>query len=203
MTVPFLRNAADFSFDSELLRQASHFGLRIEEVPARGRYFGEASPVGFRSGAVYGLKTLWAGTRLMLHRGAISVHSVEHVPDPDRALAEMLRVVRPGGIVTLLTPNRLTFACPDEIIDPYHYAEYDARQLRRLCTRFFEGVEVWGLFGSGRYLALVADDRRVAKERADPTPGAATIGPEDFTLGRGELDRSLDLLAVCGRPVRS
>ena len=48
LTVPFLRNSADFSFDSELLMQASHFGMRIEEVPARGRYFEDASSVGLR-----------------------------------------------------------------------------------------------------------------------------------------------------------
>ena len=29
LTVPFLRNSADFSFDSELLMQAAHFGMRI------------------------------------------------------------------------------------------------------------------------------------------------------------------------------
>lgn len=71
MTVPFLRNSADFSFDSELLMQAAHFGMRIEEVPANGRYFEEASSVGLRSGTVYGLKTLWAGVRLMLHRTGV------------------------------------------------------------------------------------------------------------------------------------
>ena len=47
LTVPFLRNALDFSFDSELLMQASHFGFRIAEVPgARRRYFDDASSVG-------------------------------------------------------------------------------------------------------------------------------------------------------------
>jgi hypothetical protein len=72
--VPFLRNASDFSFDSELLMQAVHFGLRVEEVPARGRYFEDASSVGLRSGVVYGIKTLWAGLRLLLHRAGI-LHS--------------------------------------------------------------------------------------------------------------------------------
>jgi glycosyltransferase involved in cell wall biosynthesis len=71
LTVPFLRNSSDFSFDSELLMQAAYFGLRIEEVPASGRYFDEASSVGLRSGAVYGLKTLWAGVRLLLHRARL------------------------------------------------------------------------------------------------------------------------------------
>ena len=68
LTVPFLRNSLDFSFDPELLYQAAEFGFRIEEVPARCRYFEEASSVGFKTGAVYGLKTLWAGGRLLLHR---------------------------------------------------------------------------------------------------------------------------------------
>jgi glycosyltransferase involved in cell wall biosynthesis len=71
LTVPFLRNSADFAFDSELLMQAAHFGMRIEEVPARGRYFAEASSVGLGSGIVYGVKTVWIAVRLALHRARI------------------------------------------------------------------------------------------------------------------------------------
>jgi glycosyltransferase involved in cell wall biosynthesis len=69
--VPFLRNSLDFSFDAEMLYQASALGYRIEEVPARCRYFEEASSVGFKTGVIYGLKTLWAGFRLILHRAGI------------------------------------------------------------------------------------------------------------------------------------
>ena len=50
LTVPFLRNSHDFVFDSELLMQASHFGFTIAEVPARCRYFDDASSVGFSTG---------------------------------------------------------------------------------------------------------------------------------------------------------
>lgn len=71
LTVPFLRNSLDFSFDSELLMQAAYFGFRIKEVPARCRYFEEASSVRFRVGVVYGIKTLWAGVRLTLHRWGV------------------------------------------------------------------------------------------------------------------------------------
>jgi glycosyltransferase involved in cell wall biosynthesis len=66
--VPFLRNAVDFSFDSEMLMQASSLGFRIAEVPASSRYFNDASSIGFRPATVYGLKTLWAAARLLLHR---------------------------------------------------------------------------------------------------------------------------------------
>jgi glycosyltransferase involved in cell wall biosynthesis len=71
LDVPFLRNALDFSFDTEMLLQAAHLGFRIKEVPARSRYFEDASSVDLRQGIVYGLKTLAACGRLMLHRSGL------------------------------------------------------------------------------------------------------------------------------------
>jgi len=71
LTVPFLRNAIDFSFDSEMLMQAAHFGFRITEVPAPSRYFDDASSIGIRPATVYAVKTLWAAGRLALHRRGV------------------------------------------------------------------------------------------------------------------------------------
>jgi SAM-dependent methyltransferase len=158
--------------------------------------------------------------------GAIAVHSIEHVPDPERALAEIGRVVKGGGTAVLVTPNRLTFARADEIIDPYHYVEYDARQLEALCRRRFGRVELAGISGSPRYRELVARehekldallrtdplrlrrllprrlrqrlyDRRLRRERSGADPAAAAISVEDFSLTSGNLDQCLDLVAIC------
>jgi SAM-dependent methyltransferase len=158
--------------------------------------------------------------------GAIAVHSIEHVPDPEKALAEMARVLRPGATGVLVTPNRLTFARPDEIIDPYHYVEYDPGAFASLCRDFFGSVEIAGIFGSERYRALVARehtkleallrldplrlrrfvprsarqrlyDRRLARERSDPDPEAAAITLDDFLVGDRGLEAALDLVAVC------
>ena len=71
LEVPFLRNALDFSFDSELLMQASHFGFRIAEVPARTRYFEDASSISLGPASVYAVKTMWTAARLVLHRSGI------------------------------------------------------------------------------------------------------------------------------------
>ena len=68
LTVPFLRNASDFSFDSEMLMQAIHFGFSVAEVPARSRYFADASSTDLRESTVYGIKTVAAAVRLLLHR---------------------------------------------------------------------------------------------------------------------------------------
>jgi len=71
LEIPWLRNEVDFSFDSEVLMQAVHFGFRIEEVPCSTIYAEDASSVDLRQGIVYGSKTLWAAVRLVLHRGGI------------------------------------------------------------------------------------------------------------------------------------
>jgi len=71
MGIPFLRNALDFSFDSEVLMQAAHLGFRIGEVPTRTIYFDDASSIGLRASTTYGLKTLAAAGRLVLHRNGV------------------------------------------------------------------------------------------------------------------------------------
>lgn len=155
----------------------------------------------------------------------LAVQSLEHVPDPERVLAEVARVLEPGGTAVFVTPNRLTFARPDEIIDPYHHVEYDAAQVSALCARYLAGVEVRGIFGSERFRALVAAehrqldrllaldpfrvrrwvprrarqvlyDRTLARRRAGHSPEAAAIGAEDFSLGGPPLEHALDLVAT-------
>jgi glycosyltransferase involved in cell wall biosynthesis len=70
-TVPFLRNANGFVFDTEVIFQAVQFGLPVVEVPVASRYFEDASSVGFRQGVVYGLGTLWTAARFLLHRAGL------------------------------------------------------------------------------------------------------------------------------------
>jgi glycosyltransferase involved in cell wall biosynthesis len=71
LRVPFLRNALDFSFDTEMLMQAAHYGFRIAEVPARTRYFQDASSITVGPATIYGLKTLVSAGRLSLHRRGV------------------------------------------------------------------------------------------------------------------------------------
>jgi len=155
----------------------------------------------------------------------LSVQSLEHVPDAERVVAEARRVLEPTGVAVFVTPNRLTFGRPDEIIDPYHYVEYDAHQLRALLAREFETVEIHGLFGSDRMQELLAREkvrmervlsldrlnlrRRLPRRllqvlydaslrlaRRREDPLARAITVDDFTLAEAPLQTALDLVAV-------
>ncbi|MGI8749380.1 MAG: class I SAM-dependent methyltransferase [Thermoleophilaceae bacterium] len=159
-------------------------------------------------------------------QSSLSVQSIEHVPDPERVLAEVNRVLQPDGTAVFVTPNRLTFARADEIIDPYHYVEFDAEQLRGMCAPRFADVDLWGLYGSERYLELLGDqadrlnallrrdplrlrrliprrlrqrlyDRRLTQERRAVDPREEAIEVTDFRLERDPLEEALDVVAVC------
>jgi hypothetical protein len=67
-TIPFAENSNDFVFDTQVLVQAARFGFGVAEVPAVGRYFREASSVGFQTSVVYGLKTLLALATYLANR---------------------------------------------------------------------------------------------------------------------------------------
>ncbi len=156
----------------------------------------------------------------------LAVQSIEHVGDPERVVAEARRVLEPGGTAVWVTPNRLTFGRPDEIIDPYHWVEYDAAELSALLSQAFTAVELLGIAGSPRYAEF--DRREKARMermlRLDPlslrrrlprrvvqraydialtvtrrrtTAAGAGITPEDFSLVRDDLEGVLDLVAVC------
>jgi glycosyltransferase involved in cell wall biosynthesis len=67
-TVPYLRNANDFVFDTQMIAQAIHWRQRIVEVPVATKYFPEASSASLQQSIVYGIKTLVTVGRLALHR---------------------------------------------------------------------------------------------------------------------------------------
>lgn len=66
--IPFELNSDDFSFDQELLIEASQLGLRLGDVPVPVRYFPEASSINWRRSMRYGTDTLIAISQLFLHR---------------------------------------------------------------------------------------------------------------------------------------
>jgi hypothetical protein len=90
--IPFLENSNDFVFDTQVLIQAATFGFKIGEVPAIGKYHEDASSVSFTTSTVYGLKTLAALFRYVMHRAGFRSRWLTPASDADEQTLAVAQV---------------------------------------------------------------------------------------------------------------
>jgi len=133
-----------------------------------------------------------------------SSEALEHIAHPAACVGEMRRVLRPGGILILKTPN-LAYARRWHALNPYHLKVFLAEELRQLLQQNFAQVELQG-FSEHYDFAL----RRQARA-FDPfgIPFEARI-PASFTLqveawveprlAPAREGTPPNLLAVCRQP---
>jgi 2-polyprenyl-3-methyl-5-hydroxy-6-metoxy-1,4-benzoquinol methylase len=140
----------------------------------------------------------------------VFLQTIEHVQDPGAILDHFRSMLAPGDIAYVSTPNLLTLAPPgaEKSDNPWHVHEYRAEEFRELCMAHFPRVELFGLFHARKLrvhelaLKLGWDRAHKALHLTGPFYDRFTpaIAASDFKLERGDLDRSLDFLAVCHAP---
>ena len=91
----------------------------------------------------------------------VSMQVIEHVKDYFSYLKDIKRVLKPSGIAVLSTPNKKTMISG---INPYHYKEFALDELQDDLEKVFGSVEIHGIFGSERYMALKKEEQRLAKK---------------------------------------
>jgi SAM-dependent methyltransferase len=72
----------------------------------------------------------------------VSFETIEHIDDDAAYLAEIRRVLRPGGLLLLSTPNKEVNSPHGPPANPWHVREYRLEDLLALLEGFDE-VEVW------------------------------------------------------------
>ena len=75
---------------------------------------------------------------------AVTFQVIEHIQDDKAFISEIHRVLKPGGILLLTTPNRSMSLTRN----PWHIREYLASELSGIVGNSFNKVEVKGVFGS-------------------------------------------------------
>jgi SAM-dependent methyltransferase len=158
---------------------------------------------------------------LPLPEGAVDVvvnfQVIEHLWDQAQFVAECQRVLRPGGLLLMSTPNRITFSPGrDTPINPFHTRELNAAELTELlCSAGLSVESMLGVFHGPRLVELDERhggsliDAQIARALADaPWPAdlladVASVTTADFDLLEGsdrDIDASLDLVAIAVRP---
>lgn len=137
-----------------------------------------------------------------------SFETIEHVEDADRFLAEMARVLRPGGVFVVSTPHAAeTTAAPE---NPFHRVELSRADFEALLRRFFGEVDLFGQrrLQTARHRLMQRVDvlglrRRLPLSRRASrllgTPPTAEVTSEGIVIDREGLEHATELVAVCRR----
>jgi 2-polyprenyl-3-methyl-5-hydroxy-6-metoxy-1,4-benzoquinol methylase len=137
----------------------------------------------------------------------VFLQTIEHVVDPSAVLEHFARILRPGGVAYVSTPNVLTLAPSgaSKSDNPWHLREYRVQEFAALCQGAFGQVEMLGLFHA-RKLRAHEVALRLGWDRVHQGLGITrrfydrftpAISSRDFALRANGLDRALDFLAVC------
>lgn len=140
---------------------------------------------------------------------------IEHVWDHGEFVRECLRALRPGGLLFVTTPNRLTFSPGlDAPVNPFHTKEFTAAELVELLVRCgFEIAAVHGLHASARLAGLDSQfgGSFVGAQLAAPPEewpdglrrAVASVVVADFPVLAADphhVDEALDLVVLARRP---
>lgn len=121
-----------------------------------------------------------------------SFETIEHLNEHDKFLSEARRVLRPGGIFIVSTPDRDNYSPADRQANPYHVLELTQSEFSNLLRRHFPHVAMgWQrpLIGSA---LLPGPESHVAQE----TVCFERRGDSHFEVSRGYA-RPLYLIAIC------
>jgi SAM-dependent methyltransferase len=85
----------------------------------------------------------------------VSFQVIEHIEDDKLFLKEIHRVLRPGGVALITTPNR-----PMSLSrNPWHIREYSASELTALARTVFSAVEMRGVSGNEKVMTYHEKNR--------------------------------------------
>jgi len=86
----------------------------------------------------------------------VSFQVIEHIVKDQKLIAEVHRVLKPGGQYIVSTPNIKTSLTRN----PWHIREYTAEQFKTLLSQNFGHIEALGVFGNEKIMAYYRENKK-------------------------------------------
>jgi SAM-dependent methyltransferase len=86
----------------------------------------------------------------------VSFQVIEHVRQDELFLREIYRILKPGGMALITTPNRKMTLTRN----PWHIREYEAEEFHVLAGKVFDEVELKGIAGNEKVMAYYARNKQ-------------------------------------------
>ena len=86
----------------------------------------------------------------------VSFQVIEHIQNDRFFLSEINRVLKPGGVALITTPNRSMSLSRN----PWHIREYLANELKTLASGIFKEVEMKGIAGNEKVMHYHEENRK-------------------------------------------
>lgn len=123
---------------------------------AQKRYFNDS--VIFQTGSILSLD--FADNSFDV---VVSFETIEHVDLPEKALSELRRVLRPGGVLVISSPNRLLTSPGKSLSDkpnnPFHFFEWNLNEFVESANKLFYVEKIYGQRGVCRMLLMPVFNR--------------------------------------------
>ncbi|HEX4998097.1 MAG TPA: class I SAM-dependent methyltransferase, partial [Terriglobia bacterium] len=79
-----------------------------------------------------------------------SFETIEHHDRHDEMLGEIKRLLKPGGVLIISSPSKVSYSDESGYVNPYHVRELYYEEFRRLLKKHFRNLRFFGQkFGSG------------------------------------------------------
>lgn len=91
-----------------------------------------------------------------MYDSIVSFQVIEHIQDDALFLQEIHRVLKPGGIALLTTPNRKMSLSRN----PWHIREYLPSELKNLAAKIFREVEMKGITGNKKVMEYYEQNKK-------------------------------------------
>lgn len=113
----------------------------------------------------------------------VSLETIEHLPEPAKFVAEVRRVLKPGGVFVVSTPNDNEFTEGNV----YHVHEFDLAEMEKVVGGAFKNYK---LYFQGTWFAAAILDQKTFEKGGDMQAAVVQMHPQP-------KEKAIYYIAVC------